>query len=512
MALTNCTITSSTTTHTGGAADITTRVLTITPDVGFSVSKVAGGFASGSTPSGVASIVLADTGTAGEVTNTISVTVDFTDAFVMPLANTLFELNISGKAIPLLDTIDIQIALVHPFDGAPNATIGLVAADGISIANYTTATPHVSYMHGTILNNVSTKVATVTMTADSATYTTASGGWALTNTPFIYPLSSAWTDSFDKFDWIFVSETVVNGFTTSIVFDLFFKDIVSHSTPLQAGEVINGRSTHLDVTPKELGPDPGLTIDSVEFGDSTNSGDTIPGGGVYPPDDSIEVNINGSVGSTFTIGFAETTTSGGTGVVTGVPDQVLDDENVLQDVVQVIPAGGTITYNFTIPSTTTVKEFTMTIVAGDGSTTVNSALASKVYNQRPDPVIDIRADIPDAWTTVSAETQSVTSTGKPGIYAEELRWKADSMLGLDFELKFGSTGTFAVVRSPGSSDFATAGGSDTVVGLTNLTTAISSDGTHAYIRGTITADKFGLTSSTRAVPLDTLFTYTAPQP
>jgi len=512
MALTDCTITSSVSTHAGGTAGITNHTLTITPNVGFSVDKTAGGFTVGALPNGVLSIVLTDVGTPGDVANTILVTVDFTDTFVMPSANTLFELDISGKAIPLLDTIDIQIALVHPFDGAPNATIGLVAADGISIANYATATPHVSYMYGTILNNVSTKVATVTMTADSTTYTTALGGWALTNTPFIYPLSSAWTDSFDKFDWIFVSETVVNGFTTSIVFDLFFKDIVSHSTPLQAGEVINGRSTHLDVTPKELGPDPGLTIDSVEFGDSTNSGDTIPGGGVYPPDDSIEVNINGSVGSTFTIGFAETTTSGGTGVVTGVPDQVLDDENVLQDVVQVIPAGGTITYNFTIPSTTTVKEFTMTIVAGDGSTTVNSALASKVYNQRPDPVIDIRADIPDAWTTVSAETQSVTSTGKPGIYAEELRWKADSMLGLDFELKFGSTGTFAVVRSPGSSDFATAGGSDTVVGLTNLTTAISSDGTHAYIRGTITADKFGLTSSTRAVPLDTLFTYTAPQP
>jgi len=504
MALTNCTITSSTTTHTGGVADIVTRVLTITPDIGFSVSKVAGGFAAGTLPSGVATITLADTGTAGEVANTISVTVDFTDAFVMPLANTLFELNISGKAIPLLDTIDIQIALVHPFDGVPNATISLVTASDIGISNYVDAVPNVSYMYGTILNNVSTKVATVTITADSTTYTAASGGWALTNTPFIYPLSNTWTDSFDKFDWIFVSETVVNGFTTSIVFDLFFKDVVSHSTPLQAGEVINGRSTHLNVTPKELGPDPGLTIDSVEFGDSTNSGDTIPGGGVYPPDDSIEVNINGSVGSTFVLEFSETT-----GGISGEP-QISGTPGV--GVVQTVSAGGKATYNFTIPSTTTVKEFTMTVVAGDSDTTVNNTLALKVYTQRPDPVIDIRASKPGGWTTVSAIKDSIISTGKPGIYAEELRWKADSMLGLDFELKFVGSGTFTVTKPPSSGDFATTGGDDTVVGLTNLTATISSDSTHAYIRGTITADKFGLTSSTRTVPLNTLFTYTAPQP
>lgn len=507
MALTDCTITSSVSMHIGGTAGINNQTLTITPNVGFSVGKVAGGFDVGSLPNGVHSVTLADVSNPGDATNTILVTVDFTNAFLMPSANTLFEIDITGKAIPLLDTIDIQIALVHPFDGAPNATISLATADDITIDNYTAASPHVSYMSGTILNNVSTKVATVTITADSNTYTSALGGWALTNTPFIYPLSSAWADSFDKFDWIFVSENVVNGFTTGVVFDLFFKDTVSHSTALEAGEVINGRSTHLNVTPKLLSADPGLTIDSIEFGDSTNSGGTIPGGGIYPPDDSIEVNINGSVGSTFTIGFAETTTGGGTGVVTGVPDQVLDSENVLQDVIQVIPAGGTITYNFTVPSTTTVKEFTMAVVAGDASTTVNPVLASKVYTQRPDPVLDIRASIPGGWTTVSAIKDSVVSTGKPGIYAEELRWKADSMLGLDFELKFVGSGAFTVVKSPEFSDFTTTGGTDTTVRLTNLTATISTDRHTAYISGTITADKYGLTSSTRTVPLDTLFTY-----
>jgi len=500
MALTDCTITSSVSTHTGGTAGIINHTLTITPNVGFSVDKTAGGFTVGTLPNGVLSVVLTDVGAPGDVANTILVTVDFTDAFVMPSANTLFELDISGKAIPLLDTIDIQIALVHPFDGAPNATISLATAGDIGISNYVGAVPYVSYMYGTILNNVSTKVATVTVVADNATYTAASGGWALTNTPFIYPLSSAWAGSFDKFDWIFISETIVNSFTTSIVFDLFFKDTVSHSTPLQAGEVINGRSTHLNVTPKLLGADPGLTIDSVEFGDSTNSGNTIPGGGVYPPDDSIEVNVNGSVGSTFVLEFSETT-----GGISGEP-QVSGTPGV--GVVQTILTGGKAAYNFTIPLTTTVKEFTMTIVAGNGSTTVNSALASKVYNQRPDPVLDIRANIPSAWTTVTAVKQSVTSTGKPGIYAEELRWKADSMLGLDFKLEFTGTNSFTVTKpTPGSSDFVTTGGTDTIVGLTNLTATISADSHTAYVSGTITADKYGLTSSTRAVPLDDLFTY-----
>lgn len=106
MALTNCTITSQSFTKTGGSAIGSENAqLVITPDTGYVVS--ASNFTNNTgSLSGISSITLSDSGTAGTVGNTVLVAIDLDNTYVMPSADTTLTIDIDGAA----DLIQYSVA------------------------------------------------------------------------------------------------------------------------------------------------------------------------------------------------------------------------------------------------------------------------------------------------------------------------------------------------------------------------------------------------------------------
>jgi len=99
MGLFNCTINSSQVTVAKGSqigSGVANQVLTITPDEGYVLR--AADFTKQSPPTGIASIVLADSGTPYAANNTITVTCDLTDSGSYSV-DTTFVIDIDGSAI-----------------------------------------------------------------------------------------------------------------------------------------------------------------------------------------------------------------------------------------------------------------------------------------------------------------------------------------------------------------------------------------------------------------------------
>ena len=99
MALVNCTINSSQVTVAKGSqigGGVANQVLTIVPNTGFVVR--ASDFTAGSPPTGISSIVLANSGTAYATNNTVTVTCDLTDTGSYN-ASTSFTIDIDGSAV-----------------------------------------------------------------------------------------------------------------------------------------------------------------------------------------------------------------------------------------------------------------------------------------------------------------------------------------------------------------------------------------------------------------------------
>lgn len=98
MALTNCTINSSSLSKTGGdAIGSENTQLVISPNPGYVVS--ASNFTDNSgVVSGINSITLSDSSTAGTIGNTVVVDVDLDDAYVMPSGDTTITIDIDGDA------------------------------------------------------------------------------------------------------------------------------------------------------------------------------------------------------------------------------------------------------------------------------------------------------------------------------------------------------------------------------------------------------------------------------
>ena len=97
MALINCTINSQSISVIGGTTNLTTQVLTITPDSGYVVA--AADFVAASPPAGVNSITLSDYNTPHGVNNVVFVTVDLDNSYAMPNANTTITVDVDGKAL-----------------------------------------------------------------------------------------------------------------------------------------------------------------------------------------------------------------------------------------------------------------------------------------------------------------------------------------------------------------------------------------------------------------------------
>jgi len=98
MGLTNCTINSQSFTKTGGSAIGSDNAqLVITPDTGYVVS--ASNFTNNTgSITGISNITLSDSSSAGAVGNTVIVSVDLNDSFVMPSADTTLTIDIDGAA------------------------------------------------------------------------------------------------------------------------------------------------------------------------------------------------------------------------------------------------------------------------------------------------------------------------------------------------------------------------------------------------------------------------------
>ena len=98
MALVNCSINSQSLTKTAGAQIGSDNVqLVITPDSGYVVS--ASDFTDNTgVLTGVSSITLSDSGTPGQIGNTVLVDVDLDDTYVMPGADTNIVIDIDGGA------------------------------------------------------------------------------------------------------------------------------------------------------------------------------------------------------------------------------------------------------------------------------------------------------------------------------------------------------------------------------------------------------------------------------
>jgi hypothetical protein len=98
MALTNCSITLKKFIKTAGVAIGSDNAqLVISPNTGYVVSASDFTDNTGSV-TGITSISLSDSGTAGEIGNTVLVDVDLDDTYIMPAANTTLTIDIDGSA------------------------------------------------------------------------------------------------------------------------------------------------------------------------------------------------------------------------------------------------------------------------------------------------------------------------------------------------------------------------------------------------------------------------------
>ena len=131
MALTNCTLSSTTATFTkigGSALGSTTAVLTISPNTGYVVSASAFTNNTGGLPE-VAAITLSDSLAPGILNNTVLVTILLNPGFIMPSANHLVTVDIDGEATKTAYTIAGTYDIIHGGNATPVQSFGNVYSE-----------------------------------------------------------------------------------------------------------------------------------------------------------------------------------------------------------------------------------------------------------------------------------------------------------------------------------------------------------------------------------------------
>ena len=131
MALTNCTLSSTTATFTkigGSALGSTTAVLTISPNTGYVVSASAFTNNTGGLPE-VATITLSDSLAPGILNNTVLVTILLNPGFIMPSANHLVTVDIDGEATKTAYTIAGTYDIIHGGNATPVQSFGNVYSE-----------------------------------------------------------------------------------------------------------------------------------------------------------------------------------------------------------------------------------------------------------------------------------------------------------------------------------------------------------------------------------------------
>jgi len=189
MALVNCTINSQSLTKTAGAQIGSDNAqLVITPNDGYVVT--AGDFTNNTgVLSGVSSITLSDSGTPGEIGNTILVSVDLEDTFIMPGADTNIVIDIDGEAVL--------------------AQFSLTGNYNISQENTTSSNGNTSY---TAAGNYNQTVSVFTKTI------TASANYYFKNLPYYY-INSNYENNYTVTT---ANTTDSNGNVTAVTFTVTF--------------------------------------------------------------------------------------------------------------------------------------------------------------------------------------------------------------------------------------------------------------------------------------------------
>ena len=273
MALTNCTINSQSFTKTGGSAIGSENAqLVITPDTGYVVS--ASNFTNNTgSLSGISSITLSDSGTAGTVGNTVLVAIDLDNTYVMPSADTTLTIDIDGAA----DLIEYSVAGSY-------STI---------VTNATPVSETDTSYSGTGNYGVQTTLFTKTFTASSGYYFKNTPIHELTaDSPSRYEITTSKTlDASDRLTAItFTVKYTFSNDSDSGDFIKFTAEAEQIFTPtveiiaysiIQSGIGIDGETRTMDVYGYP-GAEFSLTVnneDSTSIKTITNQ--EIPSGGVY---------------------------------------------------------------------------------------------------------------------------------------------------------------------------------------------------------------------------------------
>lgn len=242
---------------------VNSGTMTITPNAGYVVT--ASDFSVSTVPSQLSSVIFTDTGVAGQPNNTVTVTSTFKTSFIVT-KNIIIKLDIIGDAKPWQEEEKLISANVRLIDDKNENSFGSVSITSFEDATVTTTKQvgingnldvFTTIISNDITKNVTTKLASITVTADTDYY--------FVNKPYLKRLSA---------DNVFLKQTSVtrdaNKKATAYNFDVMFNS--KFNTYAE-----NQQPVFIEYTAKAL-PVEKTEITRVVFGDTNVSdlGETRP--------------------------------------------------------------------------------------------------------------------------------------------------------------------------------------------------------------------------------------------
>jgi hypothetical protein len=391
MALVNCSINSQSLTKTAGAQIGSDNVqLVITPYSGYVVS--ASDFTDNTgVLTGVSNITLSDSGTPGQIGNTVLVDVDLDDTYVMPGADTNIVIDIDGSA-----------AL---------AQFSLNGNYNISQQNTTSSNGNTVY---TATGNYNQTVSVFTKTV------TASVNYYFKNLPYYY-ITSSYKNNYTVTT---TNTTDSNGNVTAVTFTVTF--------------LIPNANVSGDIVYIVANASP-LTVIQEEIYSYTIATSDIPSNGqirelqvLGNPNADFDITITTSGGNTYdfsTVSFTSATTSLGASVMPakGFVSHFINFPPSTSDV-YTITLTGDLNLPVTKPNPFTISQY------GDIDITVGIDSIDGTLTLSPDQIITTRAGQNNTFTKILSFTVTDTSPIYIGPQPDVLDWVFGALNGSDIEV------------------------------------------------------------------------------
>lgn len=552
MALTNCSIDSTSAVIAQGQGNIASQVLYVSPDPGWVVSatdfRVANVSYSSNSSSlvftngvngvvldaAIYSITLADTTIAGLADNKIKVTVDLT-GYIMLNADTTLTIDIDGNAIDA-SLINLRAILLEP--DLLHTTTTVVAEShityfdlddgsvpGIYDRNYFTT-------DNSIEPGVQIKLAEVTIQVNTGSYPNHQ----------ITPVSLAGVDgSFegtDKFEILNVVETYYSdNLLQTYKFDLMFTDDVDLSNNPWAsdytttGQYFPNVTTRLLFSTEEITrPVTGNVIDNVHTNfyvvDLHPSGFIIPDSGSLDDD---KLTVVGDAGATFDVDIVETTAGGTFNHLDGFPASYTlpsgPGKTEVSIPVEFASVGSLAerTYSLTMTGTSDTIMGKHTEINGSRNNANANNTVTNTFTQYKNPTIKVEGANSDGrlnWSAVTKGPTVVTQVGVAGMNVDNLSWRSDSKgnTSVDFTLELTGTGTFVVDKQPvgftsgddntSSSFTESVTDHSNVISIHSLVARQHTNYDYAEITGTIDFESYGTKDVTLTIDMQDIFSFT----